>query len=270
MMIPQSTPSTTSSRRLQVQPNNAIAPSATSTSKPPSITTASSVTKGTVKTTKPLVPATSTSTLPKTVASATVAQPRPVKPMMTVAVTPKTPLPPQQSSAASLTAVVSASAKTAASSVAASVPSTSAASVPVIVTADITVAPTATTAMDTSSTTITTTTHQDHVKISPIAAKPSEEKSKPVNVITDKTKNSVVVMSQEKKCEEKPPMSTKSSVKSKKPKILTHVIEGFIIQEASEPFPVSLVSLTIVPQYFAIQYDNAVIYPQNKVILMSC
>jgi len=263
MMIPQSTPSTTSSRRLQVQPNNAIAPSATSTSKPPSITTASSVTKGTVKTTKPLVPATSTSTLPKTVASATVAQPRPVKPMMTVAVTPKTPLPPQQSSAASLTAVVSASAKTAASSVAASVPSTSAASVPVIVTADITVAPTATTAMDTSSTTITTTTHQDHVKISPIAAKP-------VNVITDKTKNSVVVMSQEKKCEEKPPMSTKSSVKSKKPKILTHVIEGFIIQEASEPFPVSLVSLTIVPQYFAIQYDNAVIYPQNKVILMSC
>jgi len=265
MMIPQSTPSTTSSRRLQVQPNNAIAPSATSTSKPPSITTASSVTKGTVKTTKPLVPATSTSTLPKTVASATVAQPRPVKPMMTVAVTPKTPLPPQQSSAASLTAVVSASAKTAAS-----VPSTSAASVPVIVTADITVAPTATTAMDTSSTTITTTTHQDHVKISPIAAKPSEEKSKPVNVITDKTKNSVVVMSQEKKCEEKPPMSTKSSVKSKKPKILTHVIEGFIIQEASEPFPVSLVSLTIVPQYFAIQYDNAVIYPQNKVILMSC
>jgi hypothetical protein len=33
--------------------------------------------------------------------------------------------------------------------------------------------------------------------------------------------------------------TVKTPTKSKKHKILTHVIEGFIIQEASEPFPVS-------------------------------
>lgn len=63
---------------------------------------------------------------------------------------------------------------------------------------------------------------------------------------SDKTKSAVVV-NQEKKSGEKSVVITKASVKSKKPKILTHVIEGFIIQEASEPFPVSyFMSLNIV------------------------
>jgi len=85
-----------------------------------------------------------------------------------------------------------------------------------------------------------TAVRPDHIKTSPIAAKPSEEKAKPADVTSDKTKAPVTSISNhEKKCEEKPVAVSKSSGKSKKPKILTHVIEGFIIQEASEPFPVS-------------------------------
>jgi len=77
------------------------------------------------------------------------------------------------------------------------------------------------------------------VKTSPVAAKPPEDKPKPANVISDKTKVSVT-SNREKRSDEKPVVS-RSSGKCKKPKILTHVIEGFIIQEASEPFPVSSV-----------------------------
>jgi len=235
VVIPQSAPSTTSSRRLQVQPNNAIAPSTTAASKPPSITTASSVAKCAPKATKPLVPATSVPSVPKTVAAATVAQSRPVKPTMTVAVTPKTPSSGQQSSSSSVTAVVSAIPQTTTSSIAA--PSTSSVSVPVATTV-VAVTPTTVAMTECFSTTTTTTVHPTHIKTSPIAAKPSEDKPKPMVVISDKTKGSLV-SNQEKKCENKPVVSTKSSTKSKKPKILTHVIEGFIIQEASEPFPVS-------------------------------
>jgi len=86
---------------------------------------------------------------------------------------------------------------------------------------------------------MTTTARSDHIKTSPIVSKPLVEKAKPATVIPDKTKVPIsCILNQQKKSEEKPVAVSKSSGKGKKPKILTHVIEGFIIQEASEPFPV--------------------------------
>ena len=244
VMISQPAPSTTSSRRLQVQPNNAIAPS-TSTTKPPSITTASSVAKCAPKPTKPLVPATSVATLPKTVTPATTMQSRVVKPMPpTATITPKTSSSGQHSSALSLTAVVSATTKSAGLSTDVSAPSTSSVSISLpVITTIVAVTSTTVAVTDCLSTTTTTAVHHDHIKTSPVSAKPPEDRSKPADATSDNSK-SCVVLNQEKKREEKPVLSAKSSSKSKKPKILTHVIEGFIIQEASEPFPVSSVHVS--------------------------
>jgi hypothetical protein len=51
-------------------------------------------------------------------------------------------------------------------------------------------------------------------------------------------------------------MKPKATVKRSRPKILTHIIEGFIIQEATEPFPVSALSVISVNRIRLLCYKS--------------
>jgi hypothetical protein len=262
----------TQPRRLQVQPNNAIAPSSApsvAAKLPAASAVSSSVampaagTKSSPKLVKPHphIATTVSPVVPKTVVPASAATSgmthhisaptctqtsvRHSKPTMSVSVMPKTTL-------ASITAI--------------SVTATS---------SNIAIAPLTSTvqASQTASCCSSTTVTSPVVSVSmvnltcpvdlPIPSLPETgKKNEPVStsisspksasvpdkfscdpIKVDKIKEDSVGIEEPKVIAPATPTKTTAASKHRKPKILTHVIEGFIIQEASEPFPVQGSSL---------------------------